>query len=132
MKLLKLFAIPFVALSLMLCSCTEERVSYFGDSHWILKVDGVAEGHRLALTFAGDEMEVFDASYDTPPFSDGVWDYYIDEDGDLIMSRTYSDGDGETTESYRMQCDVDEEFTALRLVYDPWIGSTHVYQFERR
>lgn len=132
MKLLKLFAIPLAALSLMLCSCTEEHVTYLDDSHWILKVDGIAEGHRLALTFVGDEMEVFDASYDTPPFSDGVWDYYIDEDDDLHMSRTYSDGDGETTESYRLHCNVDEGFTALTLVYDPWLGSTCTYRFERR
>lgn len=132
MKLMKLMAIPIAALSMMLCSCTEENVSYMADSHWILKVDGVSVGHRLALTFHGDEMQVFDASYDTPPFADGVWNYYIDEDDDLYMSRTYSDGDDETTESYRLHCDVDEDFTVLNLVYDPWIGGSHIYQFERR
>lgn len=127
-----MIAIPLVALTMTLCSCSEDRVSHLADSHWILKVDGVAEGHRLALTFNGDEMKVFDASYDTPPFSDGVWNYYIDEDDDLVMSRSYGDGDSETTECYRMHSEVDEDFETLRLVYDTWHDGPRIYQFERR
>ena len=132
MKALRLILVPVVAL-LTLCSCEEERASYLPDSHWILKVDGMTEGHRLALTFSGDEMEVRDgSSTDTPPLTSGVWSYHIDADGMLHMSRTVYDGDGSSTESYVLQSVTDAELTRLTLTYDPWLGSPRTYRFERR
>ena len=132
MKAVKLLLIPIVALAATLFASCGEEYAYLPDSHWILKVDGMTEGHRLALTFCGDEMRVHDASYKTPPFSTGSWGYHIDDDGMLVMSRTVYDGDGTNTESYRLRYRTDDEFNELTLVYTPWTGGARTYVFSRR
>jgi len=126
--------ITLVASMMMFGGCKEEIVSYLPDSHWILYTDGMTEGHRLALTFFGDQMEVNDGSYKTPPFtSSQTWNYHITEDSELYMWRYEYDSDGyESRESYTLKMSINADVNSLTLVYDPWIGSTHTYNFERR
>ena len=126
--------ITLVAATLMLCGCDEEERTYLPDSHWILHVDGTSEGHRLALTFRGDEMEVHDGSYKTPPFtSSSTWDYYITGDGYLHMYYYSTDSDGYTDdESFDLKMSMSADGLTLTLVYDPWVGSTRTYVFDKR
>ncbi len=128
--------ITLVASMMMLGGCTEETIiTYLPDSHWILHVDGMTEGHRLALTFEGDEMQVDDGTYKTPPFtsSDETWYYYISDNTYLHMWTYYTDSDGvEYTDSYDLKITTNEEMNSMTLVYDPWIGSTRTYTFDRR
>ncbi len=133
MKRLTLLATLFVA-AFALCGCEEENYSYLPESHWIIHVDGTAEGHRLALTFNGDEMKVHDADWNTPPFNaSSQWNYYITDDGYMHIYYTTTDSDGYTdTESYELMSTVSADGLRLTLVYDPWIGSTHTYVFDRR
>jgi len=125
-----------VATMMLLGGCTDDGiVSYLPDSHWILHVDGMSEGHRLALTFSGDEMQVDDGSYKTPPFtsSDEEWYYYITEDSYLHMWNYYTDSDGvEYEDSYDLKMSINAEMNSMTLIYDPWIGSTKTYSFDRR
>ncbi len=116
-------------------SCEEEEVRYYlPDSHWILHADGMVEGHRLALTFTGDELEVSDGSYKTPPFTGSRdWEYYVTDDGYLHIWYTTSDSDGGTsTDSEALRYSISEDGLTLSLVYEPWIGSTKYYTFDRR
>ena len=128
------FIIMFAAAALLMCSCEEEEYSYLPDSHWILHVDGMSEGHRLALTFSGEDMIVTDGSWSkTPPFTDGTWEYNITSDGYLHMYDYSTDSDGcTTTTSYDLYCTMSDDGLSLTLVYDPWYGSTRRYLFDRR
>lgn len=125
--------LTFVAAFLM-CGCEEENRTYLPDSHWILHVDGTAEGHRLALTFNGDEMQVHDGTWRTPPFGESTyWDYYITDDGYMHIYYTTTDSDGYTdTESYELAMTLPEDGLTLTLVYKPWSGSARTYRFDRR
>ncbi len=128
------FIAMFVAAALMLGGCEEENRSYLPDSHWILHVDGTAEGHRLALTFNGETMHVHDANWKTPPFGgSSSWDYYITDDGYLHIYYSTTDSDGYTdTYYYDLAMTLSDDGLSLTLVYEPWSGSARTYRFDRR
>ena len=124
----------FVAAALALGGCEEENRTYLPDSHWILHVDGTAEGHRLALTFNGETMHVHDANWKTPPFGgSSSWDYYITDDGYLHIYYSTTDSDGYTdTYYYDLAMTLSDDGLTLTLVYKPWSGSARTYRFDRR
>ena len=123
----------FAAATMLFCSCEDYEVSYLPGSHWILHVDGMSEGHRLALTFDGDAMRVFDGSYSTYPFTySGTWQYNIRDGRSLHMWRTESDEDGSYTESYDMDYSMNANETELLLVYTTFTGEEWSYRFDRR
>ena len=118
---------------MLFCGCEDYEVGYLPDSHWILHVDGMAEGHRLALTFDGDQMRVFDGSYSTYPFtSSGTWQYNIRDGKCLYMWRDESDGDGSYIEDYYLDYSMNATETELVLVYSPLTGNQYCYRFDRR
>lgn len=123
-----------VLTALMAVSCTKERVSYLPDGHWLIHVDGATEGHRLGLTFHGNEMEVRDAGWlGDGPFSNGWWNYYITDDNEFCMWQSTTDSDGDTyTESYSLGYGLNENQTQLTLIYEPFLGSRKTYVFDRR
>ena len=122
-----------VAAGLLMGGCEEEHYTYLPDSHWILHVDGMTEGHRLALTFKGDVMRVDDASWRQTPFSDGEWNYCITEDGWLNMWQSESDSDGGSyTVSYDLDYSMSDDGLSLTLVYWPASGGAKTYRFDRR
>lgn len=120
--------------ALLFSSCEKEECWYLESSHWILHVDGMTEGHRLALTFNGNEMTVHDGSWDTPPFySSDTWYYHIGEDSRLYMYKYEVDSDDDvSTTSYYLDFSMDEAETSITLTYNPWLGSRHTYKFDRR
>ena len=128
------FMIMLFAAALTFAACDEEPHSYLPDSHWILHADGMAEGHRLALTFHGETLDVADGSHTTPPFSASKrWDYYVTSDGVLHISRTESDPDGGTTTySYNLDYNVSDDGLTLALTYAPTFGNVRNYLFDRR
>ena len=126
--------IMFVASAMMFTGCEEEERWYLQNSHWILHVDGMTEGHRLSLTFDGEYLTTLDGDSHTPPFSGSqTWNYYITGDSDLHIWITDTDSDGySTTESHDLKLIVDDAMTSLTLTYKPLIGSSHTYLFDRR
>ena len=133
---MKRFALimTIVASVMLFSGCEDEQRYYLEDSHWILHVDGMTEGHRLSLTFEGETLTSLDGDNHTPPFSgDQVWSYYIDGDSDLNIWYTETDYEGyTTTHSYTLKMNVDDEMTGLTLQYKPFLSSTRNYQFDRR
>lgn len=126
--------ITMVAATLAMCGCEDEYRTYMPDSHWILHADGMVEGHRLSLTFDGDEVEAADGNYKTPPFtSHRHWDYYINENGEMHIWYVENDSDGGTTTySYTLGYMLAEDGLSMTLVYDPTFGSTKTYRFDKR
>ncbi len=124
----------FVATAIMFSGCAEEEKYYLENSHWILHVDGMTEGHRLALTFDGETLTSADGDSHTPPFSGTeTWFYYITGDSQLYIYQYETDSDGGTyTESHTLTIDVDDAMSYLTLYYKPAFGSTRTYRFDRR
>lgn len=132
MKHLKTIVLLLVA-AFMLASCEKEEVTYLPDSHWLLHVDGATEGHRLGLTFIGQELTVRDAGWNNTPFSNDTWDYHISKDGRMYISRDVYDSDGYSyTDGYTFSFSINEDQTQMTLVYKALFGSIYSYTFDRR
>ena len=133
---MKRFALimTMVASAMLFAGCEEEERYYLPDSHWLLRVDGMTEGHRLGLTFEGEQLWSSDGNIHTPPFyGSESWSYYITGDSELHIYTVETDVDGSsTTESYELTIDVDEAMSSMTLTYKPWLGSTYTYRFDRR
>lgn len=124
----------FVVAAAMLCGCEDEYHSYLPDSHWILHADGMVEGHRLSLTFDGDQVEAADGNHKTPPFtSNRTWNYYITDANEMHIWYLDSDSDGGTsTTSYTLDYMMADDGLSLTLVYYPTFGTAKKYRFDKR
>lgn len=93
-----------------------------------------AKESALILTFDGEYVMVKNGSWDYRPFSaDCEWEYYMDRDSVLHLSRYYYDSD-DVYESEHLVFDMSfsNSYNTLTLYYDPLIGSDKRFTFIRR
>ena len=122
-----------------LTSCEEEHL-YPNElqGHWVLmdsstKDDGAAKS-LLALTFEHDMLFVDGASSGQRPFSYSYdWEWYVNEDSELVIYYEDYDSDGDLSRStYYLDWWYDERNDELTLEWDPLLGSDKHYVFMRR
>ena len=79
------------------------------------------------------EIEVKNGSWDYRPFiSDEIWEYYIDKDSVLNISRIEYDGNDYETERYELELSFSDSYNTLTLWYKPAFSSLRKYTFIRR
>lgn len=92
-----------------------------------------AKDPALNLTFDGEYVSVKNGSWDYRPFTTDIeWQYYMDKDSALYISRTYYDGEDYDSESYVLDLSFSNSFNTLTLWYDPPFSSVRKYTLIRR
>lgn len=134
MKKLLLF---FAVFGLLFVSCGEDTID---NSMLIGKwasvsnaKDGDAKDAALMLYVDETGLEVQNGSWSYRPFtSDEYWDYYIDVDSVLHISREEYDGEDYDTEYYELDLSFSDSYNTLTLWYKPTFSALRKYTFIRR
>jgi len=117
-----------------LCSCKDDVIdssALYG--HWVL-ISNAKDG-ALILVFDDEEVSVSNAAWDYRPFTSNVsWEYYVDNDSVLHLSRYVgTDEDGSSEYDYlNFDLSFSENYNRLTLYYDPLIGSLRHFTFAKR
>ena len=92
-----------------------------------------AKDPALNLTFDGEYVTVKNGSWDYRPFTTDIeWQYYMDKDSALYISRTDYDGEDYDSESCVLDLSFSNSFNTLTLWYDPPFSSVRKYTLIRR
>lgn len=95
--------------------------------------DGDAKDAALMLYVDETGLEVQNGSWSYRPFtSDEYWDYYIDVDSVLHISREEYDGEDYDTEYYELDLSFSDSYNTLTLWYKPTFSALRKYTFIRR
>ena len=95
--------------------------------------DGDAKDAALMLYVDETGLEVQNGSWSYRPFtSDDYWDYYIDVDSVLHISREEYDGEDYDTEYYELDLSFSDSYNTLTLWYKPTFSALRKYTFIRR
>lgn len=95
--------------------------------------DGDAKDAALMLYVDETGLEVQNGSWIYRPFtSDEYWDYYIDVDSVLHISREEYDGEDYDTEYYELDLSFSDSYNTLTLWYKPTFSALRKYTFIRR
>lgn len=130
----KFFVFLFVAfVALTLSSCKDDSIpTDILQGRWVLLAN--TKGNALVLDFNGDEVEVKNGAWEYRPFtSDYVWDFYLDRDSILHLSRYVgSDDDGSDYEYLDFDLSMSDNNQRMTLYYDPLLGSVRHFTFMKR
>ena len=130
----KFFVFLFVAfVAMTLSSCKDDSIpTDILQGRWVLLAN--AKGNALVLDFNGDEVEVKNGAWEYRPFtSDYVWDFYLDRDSILHLSRYVgSDDDGSDYEYLDFDLSMSNNNQRMTLYYDPLLGSVRHFTFMKR
>ena len=121
-----------IVCTVLLTSCIHSEID---NSMLVGKWVSINGAKDAALNLYIDELEieVKNGSWDYRPFiSDEIWEYYIDKDSVLNISRTEYDGDEYDTESYELDLSFSNSYNTLTLWYKPAFSSLRKYTFIRR
>lgn len=134
MKKLLLF---FAVFGLLFVSCGEDTIDnsmFIGKWASIANAkDGDAKDAALMLYVDETGLEVQNGSWSYRPFtSDEYWDYYIDVDSVLHISREEYDGEDYDTEYYELDLSFSDSYNTLTLWYKPTFSALRKYTFIRR
>ena len=124
--------IPFLAIIPLLFSCSKEVNSDFLIGRWVYITN--AKESALVLVFDGYNLEVINGSREYKPFvGDYVWEYYLDEDSVLNLSRYVgTDVDGDNDYEY-LNLDLSmSDNNTLHLTQHPAFHSDRHLSFMRR
>ncbi len=128
------FVFLFVAfVALTLSSCKDDSIpTDILQGRWVLLAN--TKGNALVLDFNGDEVEVKNGAWEYRPFtSDYVWDFYLDRDSILHLSRYVgSDDDGSDYEYLDFDLSMSNNNQRMTLYYDPLLGSVRHFTFMKR
>ena len=95
--------------------------------------DGDAKDAALMLYVDETGLEVQNGSWSYRPFTnDEYWDYYIDVDSVLHISREEYDGEDYDTEYYELDLSFSDSYNTLTLWYKPTFSALRKYTFIRR
>ena len=130
----KFFVFLFVAfVALTLSSCKDDSIpTDILQGRWVLLAN--TKGNALVLDFNGDEVGVKNGAWEYRPFtSDYVWDFYLDRDSILHLSRYVgSDDDGSDYEYLDFDLSMSNNNQRMTLYYDPLLGSVRHFTFMKR
>ena len=129
MKRFSLISLLFC--SLFFSSCTE----YIDNEMFIGTWASVANAKDPALFLHVDEntVTVENGSWDYRPFSfDETWEYFIDKDSVLHLTRYYYDGEDYSSETKTLDLSFSDSYNTLTLWYKPPLGALRKYTFIRR
>ena len=130
----KFFVFLFVAfVAMTLSSCKDDSIpTDILQGRWVLLAN--TKGNALVLDFNGDEVEVKNGAWEYRPFtSDYVWDFYLDRDLILHLSRYVgSDDDGSDYEYLDFDLSMSNNNQRMTLYYDPLLGSVRHFTFMKR
>ena len=130
----KFFVFLFFAfVALTLSSCKDDSIpTDILQGRWVLLAN--TKGNALVLDFNGDEVEVKNGAWEYRPFtSDYVWDFYLDRDSILHLSRYVgSDDDGSDYEYLDFDLSMSNNNQRMTLYYDPLLGSVRHFTFMKR
>lgn len=134
MKKLLLF---FAVFGLLFVSCGEDTIDnsmFIGKWASVANAkDGDAKDAALMLYVDETGLEVQNGSWSYRPFtSDEYWDYYIDVDSVLHISREEYDGEDYDTEYYELDLSFSDSYNTLTLWYKPTFSALRKYTFIRR
>lgn len=134
MKKLLLF---FAVFGLLFVSCGEDTIDnsmFIGKWASVSNAkDGDAKDAALMLYVDETGLEVQNGSWSYRPFtSDVYWDYYIDVDSVLHISREEYDGEDYDTEYYELDLSFSDSYNTLTLWYKPTFSALRKYTFIRR
>ena len=134
MKKLLLF---FAVFGLLFVSCGEDTIDnsmFVGKWASVANAkDGDAKDAALMLYVDETGLEVQNGSWSYRPFtSDEYWDYYIDVDSVLHISREEYDGEDYDTEYYELDLSFSDSYNTLTLWYKPTFSALRKYTFIRR
>ena len=118
---------------LLFTSCVDEYISteaLYG--RWVV-LSNTKENALVLEFFDDDVVDVHNSSWSYRPFtSDCSWDYYLDRDSVLHLSRYVSDADGESREYINLNLSFSDSYRTLTLVHDPLVGSVRRFTFMKR
>lgn len=134
MKKLLLF---FAVFDLLFVSCGEDTIDnsmFIGKWASVSNAkDGDAKDAALMLYVDETGLEVQNGSWSYRPFtSDEYWDYYVDVDSVLHISREEYDGEDYDTEYYELDLSFSDSYNTLTLWYKPTFSALRKYTFIRR
>ena len=121
------------AASMLFSSCNkDEKVYFLQDSMWRM-TNAPATYQPTTIAFSGDLMWINRSNSHVSPLADGEWEYYItEENNELHMKRYYYDEDGHEREvAVTFLFNVEDDGSAMRLIYNPLLGSRRYFEFER-
>ncbi len=132
----KLLLLSFLC-GVLFVSCGEDTIDnsmFIGKWASIANAkDGDAKDAALMLYVDETGLEVQNGSGSYRPFtSDEYWDYYIDVDSVLHISREEYDGEDYDTEYYELDLSFSDSYNTLTLWYKPTFSALRKYTFIRR
>lgn len=132
----KLLLLSFLC-GVLFVSCGEDTIDnsmFIGKWASIANAkDGDAKDAALMLYVDETGLEVQNGSWSYRPFtSDEYWDYYIDVDSVLHISRDEYDGEDYDTEYYELDLSFSDSYNTLTLWYKPTFSALRKYTFIRR
>lgn len=132
----KLLLLSFLC-GVLFVSCGEDTIDnsmFIGKWASIANAkDGDAKDAALMLYVDETGLEVQNGSWSYRPFtSDEYWDYYIDVDSVLHISREEYDGEDYDTEYYELDLSFSDSYNTLTLWYKPTFSALRKYTFIRR
>ncbi len=132
----KLLLLSFLC-GVLFVSCGEDTIDnsmFIGKWASIANAkDGDAKDAALMLYVDETGLEVQNGSWSYRPFtSDEYWDYYIDVDSVLHISREEFDGEDYDTEYYELDLSFSDSYNTLTLWYKPTFSALRKYTFIRR
>lgn len=132
MKLIRITMLLFAAV--MLSACNPENFQHPDVLKGIWVSVSNAKDPALILEIYDETLIVKDGSWGYRPFtSDEEWDYYMDRDSVLHISRYEYDSDGDYSQtSHVLDLSFSNSFNTLTLFYKPLFSSVRKYTFMRR
>lgn len=132
MKLFRLTILLFAAVTLSACNPEDYQHPDVLKGIWVSVAN--AKDPALILEIYDEALVVKDGSWNYRPFtSDEEWDYHMDRDSVLHISRYEYDSDGDYTESsHVLDLSFSNSFNTLTLYYKPLFSSVRKYTFMRR